>query len=413
MATIIQRIEKDFLLGMLRYREIPIKCYAVKNEYVFIIQAIHEEQIIFKSQNDLSVFRKNMKIDLKFSVQSVLTPIISFSVYICSVGDHYLITTVPEYLYKNLQRSYSRVPQPPDLNIIIKKDGFYYDLDYEKLNTTDTLTPENNPQDVSKENIDTQMDINLDWIKQKADGYKLVLFKDQPPVSIEEKAVGKLGKILYISMPDGGFISEPDNTMGLFFTENSLREFLVNSGMNHDVAGEKILEILRERAVQGICSDCFIPVVFLSYIVGYVHIWVYEGGNVPLTITMIEKIRQFTSIIAFFLEHEHFFEEGKKRLPSFNPKLLDISASGFLFALDLNKAKAAYVLNDTFSVKITISDRVIQCKAVIARDYTERKYAFYGCKFVDMELEDIRFLFESIYGKPFTDKDLEFITGSV
>jgi hypothetical protein len=199
----------------------------------------------------------------------------------------------------------------------------------------------------------------------------------------------------------------------LCFTEQSFAAFLVGSGESPDSAQEKIAEMLRRRAAQGICSDCFIPVLFSSYIIGYVHVWVYENGNAPLTINMIDRIRQYTTIIAFFLEHKNFFEDGKKMLPAFNPRLLDVSAGGFLFALDLNKEKVYYVLNDTFAVTITIFNRTIQCKAVIIRDYANKMYAFYGCKFEDMELEDVRFLFEFIYGKPFTDKDLDFITGSV
>jgi hypothetical protein len=329
------------------------------------------------------------------------------------VTGKYLTATVPDCLYKNLQRSYSRVPQPPELNIVVKKDGFYYDLDYAKVNATEALMFESSSQSVNEDNIETYMNINLDWIKQKTDGYKLVLFKNDPPVAIEEKAVGKWGKILYISMLDGGFVSETENSTDLFFTEQSFKAFLINSGVNPDAAQEKIVEMLRQRATQGICSDCFIPVIFSFYIIGYIHVWVYESNNTPLTMTMIEKIRQFTSIIAFFMECQNFFEDSKKTLPAFNPKLLDVSASGFLFAIDLNKEKVFYSLNDIFAVKITIANRVIYCKAVVIRDYTNKTYAFYGCKFEGMKLEDIRFLFESIYGKPFSDKDIDFIAGSV
>jgi hypothetical protein len=412
MAIVIQRIEKDFLLGMLRYKSLPLKCIIAKKEYTFILQSLDNDRLVLKSEVNLSCFQKNMKIEFKFPTDSVLAPIVSFSVYVCDVTGKCLTTTAPDCLYKNLQRSYSRVLQTPELNIAIKKDGFYYDLNYAKVNTAAPLF-ESCSQNVDENNIETYMNMNLDWIKQQTNGYKLVLFKNDPPVAAEEKAVGQLGKIFYFSMPDGGLVSEPENSMDLFFTEQSFKAFLVDSGMSSDAAREKIMEMLQQRVTQGVCSDCFIPIVFSSYIVGYVHVWVYENSKVPLTMSMVEKIRQFTSIIAFFLEHEHFFEEGKKSLPVFKPKLLDVSASGFLFAIEINKEKTFYALNDVLTVTITISNRAIYCKAVVIREYTNKTYAFYGCKFEDMKLEDIRFFFESIYGKPFTDKDLDFIVGSV
>jgi hypothetical protein len=413
MAIVIPQIEKEFLLGMLRYKDIPVICFIAKKEHTLILRLIEDEQLVFESQDDLSVFEKNMKIDLKFSVQSVLTPIITFSVYVCEITHRRIATTVPDHLYKNLERSYSRVQQPPEVTLVLKKDGFYYDLNYERLNVPDAIIFEDTPADVNDENIEALMNINLDWLKQTTDGYKLVLFKNDRPVTIEEKAVGKLGKIFFISIPDGGFIPETKNPMDLCFTEQSFAAFLVESGIAPAEVQEKTLDLFRRRTAQGICSDCYIPIIFSLYVIGYVHVWVYERSKEPLTINTVDRIRQFTSIIAFFLNRKNFFEAEKKELPAFNPKLLDISAGGFLFALDLNNEKVFYALNDAFTVKIIIFDRVIHCKAVVTRDYTNKIYAFYGCKFDDMELEDIRFFFESIYGKPFTGKELDFITGSV
>jgi hypothetical protein len=413
MVIVVQRIEKEFLLGMLRYKGIPVKCFFAKNEYTFFLQSVNEDQLIFTSQNDLSIFKENMKLDLKFPIQSVEMPLVTFSVHVRAVVNKRLLTTVPDYLYRNLQRSYSRVQQPPDLNIILRKDGFYYDLNYEKLNAAGPSEVADSVQNITGDNIESLMNMNLDWIEQKTDGYKLVLFKNNPPAIVEEKAVSKRGKILFISVPDGGFISEEKNSAGLCFTEQSFAAFLIDDGEPPDTVQEKIMDLLRQRTAQHICSDCFTPVLFSSYIVGYVHVWVREGNKDSLTIDMLDKIRQHALVVSSFLEYKNFFNDDKKAFPEFKPRLQDISAGGFRFALDLNKEKAHYALNDVFAVTITVFNRTIQCKAVIIREHTSKTHAFYGCKFEDMKLEDIRFLFESIYGKPFTDKDIEFITGSV
>jgi hypothetical protein len=416
MATPIQRIEKEYFLGVLNYKGIPLKCFIKKKEYTFELGNIDKDQLMFESKERLSAFRKNMKIEFKFSTQSALTNIITFTVYVYKVAGRRLITSIPDYLYKNLSRMYSRVPQMRELDMTIRKDGFYYDLNCEKISVVDSVAFDNFVLQLNEHDVNTAMNENLNWIQQKTDGYRLVLFKDNvlsSAASIEEKVVGKLGKILFISMPDGGLVPESANSGGMFFTGQSLMEFLLGNGENPESARKKIVDLLNQRAEQRICSDCYIPVIFLSYIIGYMHIWVNEGGNPPLLLSSIEKFRQFSKIIVFSLKQDHYFEGNKKEIPPFSPKLLDISAGGFLFVLDLSKEKVTYSVGDNLSIQITIFNRAIRCKASIVRCHFDKTRSYYGCKFDDMAIEDIRFLFESIYGKRFTDNDIQFVTGSV
>jgi hypothetical protein len=418
MATSIQRVEKEYILGMLNKKGIPLKCFAGKHEYTFMLQKLDKDRMVLESKEHLSAFRENMKIELKFSAQSTLVKIITFSAYVYEAAGWRLITSVPDHLYKNLSRSYSRVQQIPGLNIIIQKDGFYYDFDYKKIGAVApaAVSTDDFVSLLNGGNVKAAMNEHLNWIKKKTEGYKLVLFKKQTLSSIpsiEGKAVGTLGKVLFISMPAGGFVSGAENAGDMFFTESSFMEYLLNNGESPESAREKIAGLLRQRAERNVCGDCYIPVVFLSYIVGYIHIWVNEGVNPPLTLPSIDKLCQFAKLVALSLERDNYFEYGKKKIPPFSPKPLNISAGGFLFALDLNEGKTTYSVNDHLSVQITFSGRVIRCNASIIREHFDKPRVYYGCKFEDMKIEDTRFLFEAIYGLPFTDNDIPFIAETV
>jgi hypothetical protein len=65
------------------------------------------------------------------------------------------------------------------------------------------------------------------------------------------------------------------------------------------------------------------------------------------------------------------------------------------------------------SVKLKTERRTVATKAKIVRRYKDSSQHYFGCRFIEMEPEDLRFLFEYIYGKPFTDKDAAFLTGQV
>jgi hypothetical protein len=416
MATPIERIEKDFLLGAVNYKYIPLKCFVGQREYTLTLKEINKNHLVFESKERLSAFRGCNKIELKFPTQSVLVNIITFSVYVREVEDKRLITSIPDCLYKNLSRSYSRVQQMSGLNMVIRKDGFYYDLNYEKISGVDSTKFDDFVSRLNNQEIETAMNEHLSWIQQKTDGYKFVLFENIASPSalpIEGKAVGKTGKILFFSMPDGGLVPETKNSGDIFFTEQSLEDYLLDSGESPESAQKIITEMFRQKAKQRICCECYIPVVFLSYIIGYIHIWVNEGPNPPITLRSVEKFCQLAKIIVFSMDQQHYFEDCKKRAPVFVPKLLDISVGGFLFVLEHDKEKITYSIDDLFSVQITISTRVIRCKASIVRSHSEVRYTYYGCKFNDMAIEDVRFLFESVYGRPFTDNDVQFLTGAV
>jgi hypothetical protein len=167
------------------------------------------------------------------------------------------------------------------------------------------------------------------------------------------------------------------------------------------------------RTKNNIRCDCLLPVIFHGFVVGYIRVWINESSDSSLTPEMIEKLNHFAMLTSLSLEQSGAFSDCKKEHLSFSPQMHDISAGGFLFSLKLDKNTAFFTPNDTFSITMTTAGRLVNCRAVIVRNYSDRNEAYYGCKFAGMELEDIRFLFETIYGKPITDKDLDFITGSV
>jgi hypothetical protein len=420
MATPIQRIEKEYFLRMLNNRNIPLKCFGGKTEYTLRLRALDKDRMIFESETPLIAFRENTKVEFKFSLQPAEASVIAFSVFVYKVERNRLITSIPDYLYKNLSRLYARIQPALGLNLVVRKDGFYYDLKYERINVVDSAQFDDFVSQLNEDKINAFLHEHLQHILQKTDGYELSLFAHSKPASsgsvyrvLEEKAVGKMGKILFISIPDGGIVAEGENAENMFFTEWSFFEFLLQSGERPETAREKMAELLRQRVEQGICGDCYVPVVFHSYIIGCIHIWVMEGPNPPLTFPAIETFRRLAKIIAFSLEHAHYFEDGKKEMPPFNPQLLDMSAGGFLFVLKPGKETTTYAANDRFSVQIAISARVIRCKASIVRTHIDRIYGYYGCKFDDMEIGDARFLFEALYGKPFTHNHVPFISGAV
>jgi hypothetical protein len=96
--------------------------------------------------------------------------------------------------------------------------------------------------------------------------------------------------------------------------------------------------------------------------------------------------------------------------------MLDISASGLLFSYPSSDLTSAMLPDEALAVTLSIpikpgggqpggTIRTIQAAAQIVRRFTDRTTNYFGCQFLDIAPEDIRFLFEFIYGRPFTGDD--------
>jgi c-di-GMP-binding flagellar brake protein YcgR len=108
-----------------------------------------------------------------------------------------------------------------------------------------------------------------------------------------------------------------------------------------------------------------------------------------------------------------YFETGKLKNEPFEGKVIDISASGLLFAYPNSALSTALLPDSELSVKLVAPRRTVSANARIVRRYKDNSQGYFGCRFLDMEPEDLRFLFEFIYGKPFTDTDATFLSGQV
>jgi hypothetical protein len=176
---------------------------------------------------------------------------------------------------------------------------------------------------------------------------------------------------------------------------------------------EAAARFIKAKFDSGIFSDAWIPVLFQEYVIGYIHIWINKEGKLPFDYGVIDTLYQFAKILAYSLKINGYFETGKLRNEPFEGKVIDISASGLLFAYPQSPLSTALLPDSELSVKILAPRRAVSANAKIVRRYKDNTQGYFGCRFLDMAPEDMRFLFEFIYGKPFTDTDASFLAGQV
>jgi c-di-GMP-binding flagellar brake protein YcgR len=133
----------------------------------------------------------------------------------------------------------------------------------------------------------------------------------------------------------------------------------------------------------------------------------------PFDFSVIDSMYQFSKILAYSLKINGYFEAGKLKNDPFEGKIIDISASGLLFACPHSSFASTLMPDSELSVRLKTPRRTVNARAKIVRRYKDSSQGYFGCRFLDMEPEDLRFLFEYIYGRQFTDKDAAFFSGQV
>jgi len=410
MATAIKRIEKEFLLKVLHDEQLPVMYLRDRAEFILILDKPAKTEMIFRSNAAISNLKARSKMDLIFDYRG---QVIIFAVIVNIIKDGLIYCNVPEFLYKNLDRSYSRIDTPPDLQVRFTFMGDRYNLTFPKIPEFESGEAGLFSRDLDPRNLSGLVDQMAAWIKGYSSGYKLVIFKDVKPTSTEERIIAETGKTLYLPSTTGNFPLGDPYPRKRIITEEMFKRYLESTGVDLAYVDSACARFIKSKFDSEIYSEVWVPILFQEYVIGYFHAWISKLDKLPFDYSVIDALYQFAKILAYSLKINGYFERGKLKNDPFDGKVIDISASGVLFAYPHSQLSTSLLPDSELSVKIITPRRNINANARIMRRYKDNSMGYFGCKFLDMVPEDMRFLFEYLYGKAFTDTDASFLVGQV
>ncbi|MDR2181045.1 MAG: PilZ domain-containing protein [Treponema sp.] len=410
MATPIKRIEKDFLLKALYDEQIPVMYLAGRTEYILKLEKPAKNEVYFAADRPVTGLKPRRKLDLMFDYKG---QVIIFSIEASAVKDEHITAPAPEFLYKNLDRSYSRVSSPEDLKVQFTFQGDRFILNYPKAQEYETGELGEWMKDFDPRNLQNLIDQMAAWIRGFASGYKMIIFRDKKPSTTEERIVAETGKTLYLPSTLANFPQNDPYPKKRLITEELFRRYLESTGVSPAYLDDAVNRFIKQKFDAGFFSDAWVPLLFQEYVIGYIHIWIDKEGKLPFDYNVIETLYQFSKVLTLSLKLNGYFQHGRIKNEPFEGKVVDISASGLLFSYPHSALSPALLPDSELAVRLQAPRRTIRATAKIARRYKDNALGYFGCRFLDMAPEDMRFLFEYLYGKPFTDSDGSFITGSV
>ncbi|MFW6344581.1 MAG: PilZ domain-containing protein, partial [Sediminispirochaetaceae bacterium] len=162
---------------------------------------------------------------------------------------------------------------------------------------------------------------------------------------------------------------------------------------------------VKQKVEKGVFSEIYCPVVYQNYVVGYVYLANRSGESAPFSLKTLDFAVEFSYILAFTLKKHGYFSSEKKAVKEFYPEIVNVSGSGVLFAYPSGELTAAIGVYTDLELYFHINKRKIKIGSRVMRKYEAGGHVFFGVQFLEMEPEDFRFLFDYVYGRPYTDSD--------
>ncbi|MCL2801857.1 MAG: PilZ domain-containing protein [Treponema sp.] len=411
MATPVGRIEKEFLLKAIFDEKLPIMYVRDRTEYILTLQQPAGEELVFRPDRSLGKLKNRSKMALLFDYRG---QVIDFNVEILTQKDDLIYCKAPDTLHKNLDRNYLRVDAPSDINILFTFRGERYNLTFPKVAEYENISADDLMRNLDPRNLSGLIKQIASMLNNFADGYKIINFKDKKPESLEERVLSETGKTLFIPSTVGFLPKTDPYPKKRIITEDLFKRYLETTGVGANYLDEKCTRFLKSKFNEGIYSDAWVPILFHEYVIGYIHIWIDKQGKLPFDFSVLDNVYQYAKVLAFGLKENGYFDHGKVENQPFDGRVLDISASGLLFACPLGSPLLATLLVDAeLTVTIEAPNRTINVVARIVRRFKDKSASYFGCRFVNMVPEDMRFLFEHLYGRQIDETDSAFISGQV
>lgn len=400
MATMVQGVEKEFLLKSFYNDQAPVVCRSNRMTYTLHIEKLGKTEISFKMDKGIQELTAGNKIDLIVDYNGV---VVVFAVEVKSINDDCLITTFPDLLYKNLDRSYPRVTFPADMRARISfgtQERYFLPLSAYKEGAS---SQEIAPSDPGLKNFNDITASLASWVKESGGEHRLLLFKEAKPVSLEEQIIAKTGKALFLSSTKEPLPETDPGTKSQVIIKEQFLHYLEDIGILASYFDAAIEQFIHSKQAKNIFADLWVPLCFKNYVAGYIHFWVIQEDKAPLPATAVEALFGYANSMVAVLQEKNYFTSFNLKDKFVSIQGLDISAGGIRFSCPRSYISDMLVLNIEIILKLVTPKRTLTIRIKILRRYEEENTAYFGCQFQDIVPEDIRFLYEYIYGKPFTD----------
>jgi hypothetical protein len=331
----------------------------------------------------------------------------TFSTRVLESREGHVALEMPEGIYKNPQRKYERVALAEQAEIYFTLKGQRIELNFPRTTRpVPAETPVSVREDFDFSSLDKLHKSFRERMEKAVSTSRIVMLRDKVPEKYEEKVIAALGKMLWIPLTEEDWPSKdpfPDERV-------ILRRDLVKYEESLDrpayVITSKLGNILYEKQKKGVHSELWCPILFESYIIGYVYLANVEERKERISKELADWVWEFAKVLSYSLQLAGYFTSGTELTERrYESPIIDISAAGLLFAHPRQELARDLLVHTDLDVIVRFPERKLSIHARVRRKFQDEERSYFGLQFLSITPEDLAFLFEKLYGRPYTSEE--------
>ncbi|MFO7850102.1 MAG: PilZ domain-containing protein [Spirochaetia bacterium] len=402
MGEEVGRIEKEYILTNLSEQRLNIDVHTSTSTINGVLVDVDSSELSIEcNEGDLENIKEKEYVRVYFGY---FGHTMTFETKVKKVTNP-LKLEYPKGLVKNLERKFERIPSPEGLSLSFIYQDVVVELEFPK---TEEYREVNEPL-VSEYFDEGSIEELIAQFREKAKDFSEVsaikMLRGKEPSGFEEQCIVENGRSLYLpntskGLPEEGTVEGRSVISKEMFPDPTESEAL-RCGKNRHTAQRYV----RGKAESGILSEIYCPVVYQNYVVGYIYMANRSSEYPPFSLKTLDFAVEFSYILAYTLKKHGYFTREKKETKEFHPEIVNVSGSGVLFAYPTGELTAAIGVYTDLELYFYINKRKIRIGSRVMRKYEAGGHVFFGVQFLEMEPEDFRFLFDYVYGRPYTERD--------
>jgi len=402
MGARIGRIVKEFVFKNLLEQEIAIRLCGHRKELTCTIVDIEPEQLELELiLGDLASFRSGERLQAYFFFQNNYH---LFESSILQLREGGLTITHPDSIYKNPQRKYARVRMDEEVEVFFTLPG----------GQTVALNFPRSPRAFAPSaEISERRDFDFSSLqglyktfKEKTASRvsygKIMMLRDKIPESYEEKLLAATGKSLWIPSTEEDFPAADPFPEERIITRRELVKYEESFDRPPHVVASKLSNILYEKQKKRIHAELYCPVIYESYLIGYVYLCNRNERKERIDKELVDYVYDFARVLSYSLHVSGYFSAESAGEHRYEAPVIDISASGLLFAHPRGDLAEQLLVHTDIEITLRFADRQVVIGSRVRRKFQDAERYYYGIQFLRLDDEDLAYLFGKLYGKPFS-----------
>lgn len=408
MGEKVGRIEQEFLLGVITEQSIEMRVHG--KDLQIHGTAVEGEDGVITLKCDTAegkMFKPGESVRIYFSYYGHT---MMFETSVREPGE-ILTLKIPPGMVKNLERKFERIPRPPDLSMSFIHEDVRVQLSFPEGREYRQVD-----EPVVFEHFDAGRIENLvDQFREKSADYAeantILMFRNREPRTFEEKLIVDTGKSIFLPQVDRGLPKSTDYSQQPIVTEEYFPDPTIEGGDFLGFNRQQANSHFKEKVDDKIFSELYCPIIYLQYVIGYIYLANSSKRKRPFTLNTLDFAQEFAYVLAYSLKESGYFHPNKKEKKNFQADIVNASASGVLFAYPSDELANEIRIYTDLDLVLNVGKRSIKVNGRVMRRYESEDNTFFGVQYMEMQPEDFRFLFDHLYGRPFTEKDDQFWEG--